>query len=148
MIDKYNVVNFDWMHYRITRINPMTYHHIVKRENGGKETFKNGALLTLFAQQYLHLIELYDLEIYNRINSVLREINRQGHCPTKEQEESIERELINFEQRYFYELRRRKGVGKHERFDPTEDRRYRQQGRYERRKTKRMVKSRKTRLFR
>ena len=143
MINKYNVSKFDWMHYRITKINPMTYHHIVKKEHGGKETFANGALLTLFAQQYLHLIEEYDLLIYKEINEIFLEINRQGFHPTKEQEKRVEEKLVEFETKYFQELRKRKKVGKHEKFNPTMERQYRQEGQYEKRKTKRYAKSQK-----
>ena len=60
------------MHFKITEENPLTYHHIKKKEEGGKKTIENGALLTADAQSYLHYIERKDINVYNQINSVLK----------------------------------------------------------------------------
>ena len=64
----------------------------VKAENGGKITIDNSALLTQRAHNYLHLIERIDIDIYNRINAVLKEINENKSEPTIIQRKKI---LIN-----------------------------------------------------
>ena len=69
----------------------------VKAENGGKITIDNGALLTQRAHNYLHLIERIDIDIYNRINVVLKEINENKSEPTIIQRKKIDLLLYEFE---------------------------------------------------
>lgn len=88
--------NMDWMNYKLVR-KDLTFHHIVKRENGGKREISNGALLIPVAHQYLHLIEYKDKETYNAINKIFYYINQQRYEPTREQREIIEYLLQEFE---------------------------------------------------
>lgn len=88
--------NMDWMNYKLVR-KDLTFHHIVKRENGGKREIENGALLIPVAHQYLHLIEYKDKETYNAINKIFYYINQQRYEPTQEQREIIEYLLLEFE---------------------------------------------------
>lgn len=88
--------NMDWMNYKLVR-KDLTFHHIVKRENGGKREISNGALLIPVAHQYLHLIEYKDKETYNAINKIFYYINQQRYEPTQEQREIIEYLLQEFE---------------------------------------------------
>ena len=90
--------NMDWMNYRLVR-KDLTFHHIVKRENGGKQEINNGCLLmpVALAHQYLHLIEYKDIETYNAINKIFRYVNEQEYEPTREQREIIEYLLREFE---------------------------------------------------
>lgn len=97
MINIYNVEGFDWLNYKIYDINEITFHHIKKEEDDGKYEIENGALLTTRAHRYLNLIETYSKDIYNQINDILREINKNGHGPTKRQSEQIELLLLKFE---------------------------------------------------
>ena len=55
--------NMDWLNYKLVR-KDLTFHHIRKREDGGKATIDNGALLMPVGHQYLHLIEYKDIETY------------------------------------------------------------------------------------
>lgn len=89
--------NLDWLNYKITRLDDLTYHHIVKKSYGGKKTIENGALLIPLAHQYLHLIECVDIDTYIAINKMFGIINRQREEPTKEQREIIEYMLNEFE---------------------------------------------------
>lgn len=75
----------------------MTFHHIVKKENGGKLEIGNGALLLPVAHQYLHLIECKDIETYIGLNKIFAFVNKQGFEPTREQREIIEYMLREFE---------------------------------------------------
>ena len=88
--------NMDWMNYRLVR-KDLTFHHIVKREDGGKRIIQNGALLMPVAHQYLHLIEYKDIETYNAINKIFRYVNDQEYEPTREQREIVEYLLKEFE---------------------------------------------------
>lgn len=86
----------DWMNYKLVK-KDVTFHHIIKRVNGGKRVIENGALLIPVAHQYLHLIEFKDIETYNAINKIFKFINQQQSEPTTEQREIIEYLLREFE---------------------------------------------------
>lgn len=90
------ISNLDWMNYKLIK-KDITFHHIVKRENGGKEEITNGALLMPIAHQYLHIIEYKDIETYIAINKIFKFINNQQCEPTREQREIIEYLLKQFE---------------------------------------------------
>lgn len=87
----------DWMNYKIVRKEDLTFHHIQKREDFGKETIENGCLLLKHSHQYLHLIEYKDERTYDAINKIFKYINQQRHEPTREQREIIEFMLREFE---------------------------------------------------
>lgn len=90
------ISNLDWMNYKLIKMD-ITFHHIVKREHGGKKEISNGALLMPVAHQYLHIIEYKDIETYNAINKIFKYINNQQYEPTREQREIIEYLLKQFE---------------------------------------------------
>ena len=90
------VSNLDWMNYKLVR-NQLTFHHIEKRENGGKKDLSNGALLMPTPHQYLHLIECKDIETYIALNKIFKIINTQLKEPNKDQREIIEYLLQDFE---------------------------------------------------
>lgn len=89
--------NMDWMNYRIVNKQDLTFHHIQKREDNGRETIENGALILKHSHQYLHLIEYKDIRTYDAINKIFKYINQQRHEPTREQREIIEFMLREFE---------------------------------------------------
>lgn len=89
--------NMDWMNYRIVNKQDLTFHHIQKREDFGRETIENGALILKHSHQYLHLIEYKDIRTYDAINKIFKYINQQRHEPTQEQREIIEFMLREFE---------------------------------------------------
>jgi len=96
MINIYKTYKIDWMNYIIID-NDITFHHIIKEENGGKKEFSNGALLTSRAHEYLHSIERNDIDIYNRINNIFISINKQKHAPSYKQREKIDLLLLEYE---------------------------------------------------
>lgn len=87
MIHIFKMTDFDWMGYELTKeANYFTFHHIIKKEHGGKEKINNGAILIgNSAHNYLHIIESRELDMYVYINKILKEINNQRYLPTKEQ---------------------------------------------------------------
>ena len=88
--------NLDWMNYRLVK-KDISFHHIQKRENGGKREIDNGALLMPVAHQYLHLIECKDIDTYITINKIFKMVNQQQYEPTTEQRQFIEYLLSEFE---------------------------------------------------
>ena len=92
--------NLDWMNYRITRKQDLSFHHIVKKEHGGKATIDNGALLTTNAHNYLHIIEQRDILTYTYINKMFEIINKQLHEPNADQRYVIEYLLKEFERNH------------------------------------------------
>lgn len=101
MAKEYRTRGNDWMGYTIQSINQLSYHHIQKKEDGGPFTWDNGALLRRdTAHEYLHIIEYKDLEIYNYINGILKQINTQGYQPTREELIAIRNVLLSFEREH------------------------------------------------
>lgn len=90
------ISGLDWLNYRLVK-KDLTYHHILKKSDGGKETIENGALLMPISHQYLHLIECKDIETYNAINKLFSYINMQKHEPTIQQRVYIDYLLSEFE---------------------------------------------------
>ena len=98
MINMYNLKKIDFMGYKVSKDNPYTYHHcFIKKCHDGKETIENGAVLTKNSHEYLHIVETRDLELYNYINNVLKQINEQGHEPLLRQILAIDYLLKLFE---------------------------------------------------
>lgn len=87
----------DWLNYKIVRKNDLTFHHIIKKENGGNKSTSNGALLLPISHQYLHLIEFKDIDTYITINKIFKIVNNQLAEPTKDQREILEYLLQDFE---------------------------------------------------
>lgn len=97
MVNMYNLKKIDFMGYKVSKDNPYTYHHLIKRCHGGKEIIENGTVLTKNSHEYLHIVETRDLELYNYINNVLKQINEQGHEPLLRQILAIDYLLKLFE---------------------------------------------------
>lgn len=97
MICEFNLKGIDFMGYKLNKNNPYTYHHIVKRCHGGEETRENGAILTKIAHEYLHIIESRDLQLYEYLNLIMKQINEQGYAPTNKQLLAIDYILKIFE---------------------------------------------------
>ena len=90
LIYLYHPRQIDWMGYELRSITDLTYHHIQKREDGGRLTLDNGALLRGdTAHEYLHIIETRDLDMYVYINNLLKTVNKNqqnNHWEDKVQE--------------------------------------------------------------
>ena len=97
MVNMYNLKGIDFAGYKVSKDNPYTFHHLLKRCHGGIETIENGAILTKYSHEYLHIVETRDLELYNYINNVLKQINEQGHEPLLRQILAIDYLLKLFE---------------------------------------------------
>lgn len=90
----------DWMNYDIID-NKLSFHHIIKKCDGGKKKIENGAILqSETSHPYLHLIEYIDINYYKELNKIFKIINNQRCEPTIEQRILIEEILKDFEDRY------------------------------------------------
>ena len=98
MIKIYNLDKLCFMGYTLDKT--ASFHHIVKKENGGKEVIENGAVLNKTAHEYLHIIEYKDIGTYIAINKILKIINEQRDRPTVEQLEIISKILSMFEEEH------------------------------------------------
>lgn len=81
MINKYKVNEYglDFMGYRVTNPNDLSFHHlIIKKKDGGKEIIKNGALLLKESHRYLHYIEKKDKETFDKVTNELILENKKG----------------------------------------------------------------------
>jgi monoamine oxidase len=97
------ISNLDWLNYRLIR-GQVSYHHCIKRADGGKRTINNGAILMPHAHEYLHIIEYKDIKTYEMINKLFKIINTQLHEPNMEQREIIEYLLLEFEDKHREDL--------------------------------------------
>ena len=100
MINEYGVRRVCFMGYKVSKDNPYTFHHLKKKELGGKKKKKNGAILTDIAHKYLHIIESRDKELYDLLNNVLWQINEQGFAPLERQLLAIDYILRIFEEKH------------------------------------------------
>lgn len=98
MIKIYNLDKLCFMGYTLDK--NASFHHIVKKERGGKEEISNGAVLNPYAHEYLHIIEYKDIGTYIAINKILKIINEQRDRPTTEQLEIISKILSMFEEEH------------------------------------------------
>lgn len=97
MIDIYHLDDYCFMGYTLNK--HATFHHLVKKENGGKEIIQNGAVLNPIAHEYLHIIECKDYDIFNYINVILLKENQQGFVSIQDIR-TIDQLLKIFEKEY------------------------------------------------
>lgn len=83
-----------WMGYRIHSKNRLTFHHIVERRNGGKDTIDNGAILTRHAHDDLNQLEIHARSMYRDLNALFTELNETKAPPTIEYFKEINKILL------------------------------------------------------
>lgn len=109
----YDVTEFDWLGFKLLDEDDLTFHHILKKEDGGKYEISNGALLTYRGHAYLHVIEEIDYETYLNLNIILKEINLANNI-TESVRTQIENIFTDFEEKHFkYLLKGKKKKNKH-----------------------------------
>lgn len=98
MIKIWDMNTLDWLGY--DNYERYSFHHLVKKCNGGERVLNNGAVLHQGSHSYLHTIEHYDLDKYIFLNRILKEVNMQRQLPTKEQLKQIKYVLLEFQREY------------------------------------------------
>ena len=102
----YPYSGLDWLNYQIKdmeNFTDITYHHIIPRREHSKKDMQNGALLVAVSHQYLHLIEQMEIDTFDDLNKILKDINTQKREPYQYQREDIEEILQDFEGRHKWE---------------------------------------------
>lgn len=96
MIEIYNlrIIRLDFMGYAL-EVDP-TFHHIQKKENGGKYSLDNGAVLNHNSHNYLHILEYKDYKSFQMIQQMLKIINNKQEL-TMEDLTVINYILLEFE---------------------------------------------------
>lgn len=89
MLKIYKTKERDWLGYKIYRNTPLTRHHIFKRVYGGANDISNYALLIEKSHEDLHRIEKIDLQAYNELNNLFRELNESMQPPNEEYYQNI-----------------------------------------------------------
>ena len=89
MLKIYKTKKRDWMGYKIYRNAPLTRHHIFKKVYGGANDISNYALLIEKSHEELHRIERIDLQAYNELNNLFRELNESMQPPTEEYYQNV-----------------------------------------------------------
>ena len=98
MIQIWDVNTMDWLGY--DNMERYSFHHLIKKCDGGKKIISNGAVLHQSSHSYLHTIEYYDLDKYIFLNNILKKVNEQKTITTKEQLEQIRYVLKEFQNEY------------------------------------------------
>ena len=98
MIKIWDMNKTDWLGYENEE--RYSFHHLVKKSDGGKKIISNGAVLHQSSHSYLHTIEYYDLDKYIYLNKILKDINEQKMMTTKEQLRQIRYILLEFQNEY------------------------------------------------
>ncbi len=75
MLRIYGNPKTDWMGYKITQKNYVSYHHILEKRNGGIESVDNGAILSRTSHKLLHKIEQINYDLYLEWQLLFLEIN-------------------------------------------------------------------------
>ena len=74
MIYIYKPNGYDWMGTPITKSNPLTYHHIIKRKDG-ETSISNGALLTKSSHRKLNMLMTKDPDLFDEWQWLFYAIN-------------------------------------------------------------------------
>ena len=98
MIKIWDVNTMDWLGY--DNLERYSFHHLIKKSDGGKKIISNGAVLHQSSHSYLHTIEYYDLDKCIFLNNILKKVNEQKMFTTKEQLEQIRYVLKEFQNEY------------------------------------------------
>lgn len=81
MIDIYKPNGFDWMGTPITKKNPLSYHHIIKKDSNNT-TLSNGALLTKNSHRKLNIIESKNPDLFDEWQWLFYAINESYTHPS------------------------------------------------------------------
>lgn len=98
MLRIWDMNTMDWLGY--DNFERYSFHHLIKKSDGGKKVISNGAVLHVSSHSYLHTIEYYDLDKYIFLNKILKQVNEQKYFSTKEQLEQIRYVLLEFQNEY------------------------------------------------
>ena len=92
-------LGYDFMGYTFDSKKELSYHHIKTKQQKGKTTYENGAILNrITSHNYIHVIEAYEYELFKEISEELKREHKDGI--TKEHLQTIRQILEYFECKY------------------------------------------------
>lgn len=103
MINEFRIkkLGYDFMGYRFVSPTDLSFHHLIlPKDKGGKEESKNGAILVRkTSHDYLHIIEKYDRDIFDKITLLMIKENISGKIDL-DSISCINDLLLSFEDKY------------------------------------------------
>lgn len=106
MFEIYGKPKIDWMGFKVSEENYLTYHHIIKAEDGGDASIENGAILTRKAHTQLHTLEGLDPTLYQEYQYWFKLINDMKCPPTFE----IMQIMYALKERLDYDISNKKNI--------------------------------------
>lgn len=86
-------IGFDWLNYKIIRVNDLTFHHIKEKRNGGKREIRNGAILIKESHAYLNYLDSRYHRYYFLLNGLFKELNMTMKPPTEDYYDEVDKIL-------------------------------------------------------
>lgn len=90
---------YDFLGYRITKNNPLQYHHIIFRTNGGLTTLSNGAPLTKEAHSFFHTMVRKDYITAKKITREFIKLNESKTPPSFEYYNKIKSYINSYQEK-------------------------------------------------
>ena len=84
LIEIFKIEKKDFLGFAISKDNPLQYHHIIFKKDGGKTTLANGAPLTAKAHNLFHTIAREDYIISKKLTKEFKKLNESRIPPDKE----------------------------------------------------------------
>ena len=94
MLEMYEPDKIDWMNFDITSSNPYSFHHIEKKEDGGRARVDNGAVLSKYSHRFLHYLEQVCPDAFEDYQDLFRRVN--ASCEPRTQDFIDEADVIMF----------------------------------------------------
>lgn len=93
-------LGYDFMGYCFDDRKELSYHHIKTKQQRGKTTYENGALLNRnTSHNYIHTIEEYEFDLFMELSEILKDEHK-CKAITKEHLVEIRTILEYFERKY------------------------------------------------
>lgn len=99
IIEKFEVYDIDWLNYEINEQNPLTYHHIKPKREGGPTTIINGAPLTITSHTKFHVIERKNYIIAKQLTRLFNHLHETNKPADEEYYEQVKYYLEKYENR-------------------------------------------------
>ena len=107
-------LGYDFMGYYFDDRKELSYHHIKTKQQRGKTTYENGALLNRnTSHNYIHTIEEYEFDLFVELSNILKDEHACGSI-TKQHLQEIRTILEFFEHKYNNQCTKRGNLIIHE----------------------------------
>lgn len=97
LISIFKVKDIDFLGFPITTENPLQYHHIIFRKDGGKTTIDNGVPLTSSAHSFFHIMVRKDYITAKKITREFKKLNDSKTPPDSIYYETIKKYLQEYQ---------------------------------------------------